>query len=288
MNSAAAALVRLGLYDTIALVPVSSFPAGNYLFQSATCSNSLLSTIWVKSLDSGAAVASRWYDVGPGSGSFPGEKIYIAAHKNISTADTSDRRLIPGIHNKAFLEVSITGGDAVFGVYVTAVSSFPQEAPFKDGQDALPSSDAGSGLSILDRAQDKWFFLSGPQGAINAYLVGGSVGADPAGDPFIFSARTDTNPNNYQTLISQTVPAGKLWKIRQANVICRAGSEYQIYADSVIIGEGKTGAAETNSTFPWAPYSKLLENKIVELKFRQNRGAIQDVSAYLQITQEDL
>lgn len=283
-----AGLIRLGIYDTIALVPVSAFSAGNYLFQSATYSNSILSTLWVKSIDPGAEILCRWYDIGPGSGSFPGEKIYIAAHKLISTSDTSDRRLISGVHNKAFLEVSIVGGSATFGIYITAVSSFPQEAPYKDGQDVLFATDAANGLAILDPADDKWYFLRGPQGALNAYLVGGSVGADPAGNPFLFSARTTTTPNVYQDLIQQTIPAGKLWKTRQAKVICRGSGEYQIYADSDIIGEGKTSQAETNSRFDWSPYSKQIENKVITLKYRQNFGVAQDVAAYLQITEEDL
>lgn len=283
-----AALIRLGLYDTMALIPVSAFSAGSYLFPTSTYSNSLLSTIWVKQIDPGAVITSRWYDIGPGSGNFPGEKIYISAHKTISTSDTSDRRLVPAIHNKAFLEIEITGGSATFGVYITAVSSFPQDAPYRDGQEVLFSTDAANGLAILDPSDDKWHFLRGPQGALNAYLVGGSVGADPAGEPFLFLARTQTTPNVYQTLITQTVPAGKLWKTRQAKVICRASGEYQIYADSDIIGEGKTSQAETNSKFDWKPYCKQAENKVITLKYRQNFGAAQDVAAYLQITEEDL
>jgi hypothetical protein len=192
MNSAAG-IIRLGIYDTIALVPVSSFPAGDYLIKSATYSNSILSTLWVKEIDPGAEILCRWYDIGPGSGSMPGEKIYIAAHKLISTSDTSDRRLVSGIHNKAFLEISITGGNATFGVYITAVSSFPQEAPFREGQEALLTTDAGSAIAVYDEAENKYYFLRGDNGKLEVIVSGGTL-----------SPSVTPNIDNYTILLANT------------------------------------------------------------------------------------
>jgi hypothetical protein len=283
----AAQLFRLGLFESFPIQPVLYLASGQHIINVSSYGNSLLSTLWVKSVDVGASVTVRWYDIGPGSGIYPGEKIYVAAHATISTSDTSDRRIVPGIHNKAWCEINCIGGGAELGVYVTSVSSFPQEAPFKQGQAANFASDAGNANVIYDAVQDKWFFVSGENGIQNVNITGGTISAEIAGEPFLFKARTNTNPNNFQTLITQTVPANKLWKIRQAKVICRASSEYQIYADGVIIGEGKTGPSIINSKFDWIPYNKLTENKIVELKFRQNHQGIQDVAAYLQVTEED-
>jgi hypothetical protein len=267
------------------VIPVQLFMPGTETAQISSYGNSLLATLWVKSIEAGASVLVRWYDIGPGSGDFPGEKIYIAQHAIISTDDTSDRRLVPGIHNKCWVEIIVSGGQAELGVYATSVSSFPQQSPFKDEDIANLSNDAGSPIVLLDRDLNKYFLATGKEGATNVNIVGGSIAAEIAGDPFVFSNKSITN-GMIQTLISQTVPANKLWKLRKVDICSRCYGEFYLKANSVIIGEGKTSPVQSNVSFTLAPYMKLDENLTVEVDFKMNYGPQLDVSAYLHLTEE--
>jgi len=278
-------LTRLNLYESMPVIPVQLFNAGTETAQISSYGNSLLATLWVKSIEAGASVLVRWYDIGPGSGDYPGERIYIAQHAIVATDDTSDRRLVPGIHNKVWVEVIVTGGSATLGVYATSVSSFPQQSPFKDEDVANLSNDTGNPSVLLDRDLGKYFLATGKEGATNVNIVGGSIAAEIAGDPKIFSFKTVTD-GTLQTLISQTVPANKLWKLRKVDICSRCYGEFYLVANNVIIGEGKTSPLSENCSFLLAPYMKLEENLTVEVDFKMNYGPQLDVSAYLHLTEE--
>jgi len=278
-------LTRLNLYESMPVVPVQVFDVGSEVTQIASYGNSLLSTLWVKDVEAGASVLVKWYDVGPGSGDFPGEKIYVAQHAVISTADTSDRRLVPGIHNKVWCEIIVTGGKVTLGIYATSVSAFPQYSPFRDEDIANLGNDSGNPSVLLDRDLGKWFLATGKEGAANVNVTGGSVSAEMSGDPKVIYAKELTTGLS-QTLINTTVPATKLWKIRKIYICSRCYGEFYIKVNSVIIGEGKTSPVETNVSFSWIPYFKAPENIQVEVLFKQSYGPILDVSASLQLTEE--
>lgn len=278
-------LTRLNLYESMPVVPIQTLGPGTETVQIASYGNSLLATLWVKDIDPATTVLVRWYDIGPGSNDYPGEKIFISQHAVISTADTSDRRLVPGIHNKVWCEITIVGGSATFGIYATSVSSFPQQSPFKDEDIANLASDAGNVPVLLDRDLGKYFLATGKEGATNVNIVGGSIAAEIAGDPLSFREKILTD-GTLQTLITQTVPAGKLWKIRKIFISARCYGEFYLTSNGVIIAEGKTSPIENNIPFSLAPYMKLEENLTVEISFKSNFGPQLDVLAFLYVTEE--
>lgn len=280
-------LTRLNLYESLPIVPIQEFEPGEQTIQVHSYGNSLLATLWVKEVSPGAVIKVKWYDIGPGSGDFPGERIYVAAHADISTNDTSDRRLIPGIHNKCFVEIIVTGGNVTAGVYATAVTSFPQYSPFRDEQDVNYASDTGNPIVLLDRELNKWFLATGSEGIQNVNVTGGTISAELAGEPIIFSQKTITD-GSLQTLISLMVPVSKLWKVRKVDICSRCYGEFYLIANSVIIGEGKTSPIESNLSFILSPYFKVSENVTIEVKFKMNYGPQLDVSAYLHLTEEPI
>ena len=281
-------LFRLNLYDSLAILPVQILPIGTKIIGAAPYSNSLLSTVWVKTLDVGASVLVKWYDIGPGGGEFPGERVYLAEHKAISTADTSDRVIIPRLHNKAYAEIIITGGHVEIGIYVTAVSTFPLDAPYKDGQSANLLLNGGNANVIYSPVDNKFYLVTGlPDGSLNVNVTGGTI-IEGNYEPLILSARTQTTPTINQTLINETIPTGKEYRIRNVRLITRCYGSFLLYADSVIIGEGKTSPAESNVKYDISPYWPVLQGKIIKVDFIQNYGAAMDVSAYLQVTKQDI
>lgn len=281
-------LFRLNLYDSLAILPVQFLAPGTKIIGAAPYSNSLLSTVWVKSLDPGASVLVKWYDIGPGGGEYPGERVYLSEHKAISTADTSDRVIIPRLHNKAYAEIIVTGGNVQMGIYVTAVSTFPLDAPYKNEQDANLLLNGGNANVIYSATDNKWYLVTGmPNGAMNVNVTGGTI-IEGNYSPLIFKKRTATTPTINQTLINETVPAGKEFRIRNAKIITRCYGSFLIYADGDIIGEGYNSPAENNVKYEISPYWPVVEGKVIKVDFIQNYGPIMDVSAYLQVTTQDI
>jgi hypothetical protein len=258
---------------------------GTHIQQVAPYGNAILSTVWAKALDVGASLEVKWFDLGPGDGSFPGERIYLGSHTTITTNDTSDRRIVPRLHNKAFCEVIITGGDVTFGIYASAVADFPQTAPYLDGQVAVLASDGGNAFAIYNPVDGKFYLARGPDGSLNVNLTGGTLQETDV-NPVCFRFRGVTTPNISQVLISETVPVDTLWKLRSCKIISRCYGEFIFKLNSDIIGEGKCSQAESNPTHVLTPYFKANAADIVKVEFIQNYGAQMDLAAYLQLTSE--
>lgn len=280
-------LFRLDLYASLAIQEVAILTPGTHTIAVAPFANSLLSTLWVKSVSSGASVTVRWYDFGPGPGTYPGERVYITSHKTINTDDTSDRIIVPKIHNKAYAEIIITGGNVELGIFVTSVSSFPVDAPFTDGSAFNPTSAAGNANVILDKNDNKFYIQTGVGGSQNVNITGGTIVESPF-DVKILTFQGLTTPNILQTLLSSIVTSGKSWRIRQLKIVCRSYAGFELLVDGVIIGEGKTSPAETNVKYDIFPYWPVNENLPIEVRFIQSNGPISEVSAFLQLTEHDL
>ena len=278
-------LFRLELYSSIHVFTMQTLGAGTHIQQVAPYGNAILSTVWVKSLDVGASIEVKWFDLGPGDGTFPGERIYLGAHTTINSADVSDRRIIPRLHNKAFCEVIITGGNVTFGIYGSAVADFPQTAPYLDGQAAVLANDGGNAFVIYNPVDGKFYLARGPNGSLNVNVTGGTLQETDI-DPVVFSFRGASTPTISQTLITQIVPANKLWKLRSCKIISRSYGEFILKLNGAIIGEGKCSQAESNPVHALTPYFKASSGNTVQVEFIQNYGAPMDLAAYLQLTSE--
>lgn len=92
-----------------------------------------------------------------------------------------------------------------------------------------------------------------------------------------------TTPGIEQTLITQLIPAGKLYNILQVTVVCRQEGAFKVLIDSDIIASGRTGAAQSNVSFSFRPYRVANEGETLELKFTGIAGKPSvDIEAYLQ------
>jgi len=263
---------RLQLYDSNTVFQIESRAPGVYKERVATSGNSILSTIWVKSLDPGASVLARWYDVGPGNDEYPGEQIELVNHGAITTADTSDRRIASKLHNKAFLEVTVTGGNATFGVYVTVVSSFPSGGLYVDGQDAITSTDGGSALTIYDEVANKFYLARGNDGILDVNLAGGSIYVGPPGTPFNKTNALETDGSE-QTFIDETVPVGKIWRLVRAKFLSRCYGVGDILIDGTSVDGCLTSPAESNVICEQSPFITLVAGQRLVIKFKRNFGS---------------
>lgn len=279
---------RVDLYQTTPLIPIQTLPAGVHLFPVATYGNSILSTVWVKTLDVGASVLVKWYENGVGNGDTPGQRTDLIAHSLITTDDTSDRKIITKIHNKPICEVTIIGGSATLGLYLSVVADTAQDGLYFDEQVYNAGSDAGAGLAIFDPVENKWYLMRGNKGAVQAEIIGGIVAVEQTGIPFTFHGIETTILNSWVTILTETVPASKLWKLREAKINSRMYGEFEIYRNLELIGNGYSGAGESMPKFKWPPYFLTNEGDTITIKFRQTLGPTFDMSAWLHVTEEDI
>lgn len=261
MTDLANEIIKLGLYESRPIVNLMTLAPGLYTQRLLTQGNSLLSTVFVESVDPGASVSVRYYDFTVGAS--VGEEDELATHVTLNTPISFDRITVPRLHDKPVVEITVTGGSVRFGVYVTVVASFAtdlDQALKIDGQVADLLKDKGIPIHLYDETLGKFFFLRGDMGVI-------PVSFNEAGDNFILGGDDITTPGVIQELIVDTVPALKNRKLSKARVVCRAHSAYEITADGVIIGSGMTGPERPCDDIEWTPRATIDQNLDLKLRF---------------------
>ena len=280
------ALQRLELFQSAHLLPVQPIPAGTYIIPAAPYSNSLLSTIWVKSLDPGASISAVWLDTGPGGGDYPGELIQLGIHPAITTADTSHRANIPRFHNKPFVRLEVTGGEVEAGIYITSTNTFPIDPPYFNKQTFLEAIDKGNANVVL--ASDGKFYISTGQldGASNAFITGGALDESDV-DLKILKKELVSDGTN-QELFNYVVPIDKFWRVRKIKIISRTYASFEVLKNADIIDLGVTGPSESNVVTEFLPYLKLEAETVIKLNFKKNFGPDSDVKTIFHYTEHDI
>lgn len=109
------------------------------------------------------------------------------------------------------------------------------------------------------------------------------------GESHFNSVATNTTPNVLQTLIMETVPAGKLRGLTRVVVTCRQEGVAYIRVGGAVIGSMRTGGSSPNGVFEWSP--KFLVSAGIEIKveFIARQGSpIVEVEGYLQAVDKNI
>jgi hypothetical protein len=102
------------------------------------------------------------------------------------------------------------------------------------------------------------------------------------GDAKHFDGQDVSNPGNTITLISETVPAGKVYSLVQLLASCRMSGVFKVYAGTSLIGSGRTAPGSANIYFSWLPIRPIGESVVVRVDFQALSGSPSaDVEAYL-------
>lgn len=172
-------LTRLKLYEPKDIVPMAHRNTNdeqNIQIEG----NSILSLVYVHSMDPGATLLIEYYD--SGAGTSLGEENLVGSHDVINAAGSS-RTLITRMTNKTKIKWTITGGDVYFGVYAFVVSNFASdldEALVEDNVTANIANSSAILTAIYDSVLGKFFFARGSQGIQDVNVVG-SPGSATAG-----------------------------------------------------------------------------------------------------------
>lgn len=278
-------VLRLATYDSKAVVPLATRGAGIYIQKLAVAGNSILSSVFVESLDGGASVLVEYFDYGVGGDS--GEEYQLNSHDPVSTATTTDRKLISNLHDKPFLKCTVAGGNVRFGVYATVVVSSATDidnALQREGDPVVLAVDKGMPVMVYDETNGEWKFARGEDGIQDVRVVGNVAIGEP-GDPIFQDFAGTSTPGTEQTAISYTVPIGKTLNLLAIYVISRQESSFKIEGDSALIGSGRTGPANPIGLFEYRIARSFTSGKIINIKISVRAGAPPaDLECYMQGT----
>lgn len=239
--------IRLGLYESKPVLPIRQLTAGTYVIPLFTEGNSLLSSVYVRSISGGGSVKVNYFDFGPGNNDLPGERYDLTSHQLITTADTTDRILVTKLHNKPHIEMIVTG-TVEFGIYVTVVASFASdlESNLKlHAQLADLLKDKGLPSMGYDSGDGKFYFLPLDNGALK---ITGSVSAIAGGK---------TNPKN--TIKTLTSINTEYSHVFQSNV-----KEFTIFHEESCIIKYSWQSTESGTVyFPLRPHQIYNEKSII-------------------------
>jgi hypothetical protein len=134
----AGTVINLDQFETSELLEFATRSDGTYKAQMMIRGNSILSSVFVKSVSPGATLKVNYFDTTSGTEQLS-ERFDLNGHALITDADVGKtfRIVVSRIHNKPIIEAVVTGGTIEFGVYVTVVSDFPSEL-ILDENTALP------------------------------------------------------------------------------------------------------------------------------------------------------
>lgn len=259
--------INLRRAESNAIAKLSVFPPGTTKRPFTVEGNSVLSTIYVQSLDPGATVKLNYYQVSTGVDGT--ERIELTGHSVISSVDIdpefgfSEQRTITRIHTTLYAELVVTGGSAQLGILVSVVDSFATdlESALKfDGHVANFLSDKGMPIMGYDSVTGLLNFLR---------LRNGLIGVTTdVGEPWreVASAAVSTD-GEIVDVVTFTVGLGKSRTVSLARISTFADGIARLFFDTALVGSGRVMTAHPNESIRMTPGQVASEGTVVKLTF---------------------
>jgi hypothetical protein len=122
--------------------------------------------------------------------------------------------------------------------------------------------------------------------------MAGSVEIDGITPGFSDSVDIDveSTPGAAQDIISEAVPTGEKWYLRNLQLNYSLQCEYSIYKDLEFIGSGKTGSGQFESFFKFSPPRPILASEVIRVEVTPNSTMIAKprIKAHLQFSRQTL
>ena len=257
-------VINLDQFHTNDVLKMDVRGAGTYKAKMAIRGNSLLSSVYIKSIDPGVTLKVNYYDTTTGTDG-TSERFDLVSHDLLTDANAGEtvRITVPRIHNKPQVEAIVTGGNVEFGVYITVVSTLVSDldlALVRDGDTFFPLINKGMPTVCLDRDTGLLHFLTCQDGAI-------SVTTAEQGEPYFISGNVNSDPGVEVTLFSFTVPIATTRKIKSLDVISEAPGLFYLESGGSEIAAGIIFEARKNISLKFDPARPISAGTLVELKY---------------------
>jgi hypothetical protein len=181
----------------------------------AVSGNSVLSSVFVQAMDPGATLDIRYWDTTTGSEIT--EEYNLGNHLQITPAHLgvkgfTNRIIITKVHNKAFVDAVVAGGNVTFGLYATIVSSFASDldAALKlEGEAIDLIEDHGLPITVFETSTNTWKFLRAINGRLQVDVPSGIQVTQVIPNLRRYGQSVALNPSVITTHVDYTVPVGK-------------------------------------------------------------------------------
>lgn len=199
-------LRRLKEFDSVVPLGLEERTPGIYEKPFLIEGNSILSTVFVESIDPGASLEVLYYDYTTGQD--VGEAYQLEVHRILSTPGDIDRISVTKIHNKPIVRCAVIGGNVKFSVYITVVSSFTSDldnALKYDEEIVNYLRDKGMPIMGVDVNDSEFNFIQARNGRLLVEIVADSREINKR----LYMQNLNVLPNIENLVINYTVPVGK-------------------------------------------------------------------------------
>lgn len=264
-------VIRLVTAQTRDILKLETRTAGTYLVDLLIEGNSLLSTVFVKSISGSVEVNYHESTTGRDFS----ERKELQGHPVISAPNAADpsKITITPFHNSPQCEVIVTG-TAEFSVFATVVNTFASDLDAAlqfDGETWQPTVDKGLPAMCLDETTGLLNFL---RCDANGLIVSGTFTPGEAGTPFYRDGTTSSLAplGTVVTLDSFTVPALTTRKFRKVWVTSNHPGVWTIDAGGSIIATGRIHPGHPDSDFSFDPIREVGSSTLVKLNYCARSG----------------
>lgn len=228
--------LKLDLYESRESVPLQTFLPGVYTQKLECRGNSILSTVFLHTIDSGASVKVEYIEATTGEDE--GEEIPLETHPILTSAPQSSKILVTRMHNKPNVRITVTGGEARLGVYITVVASFASELDSSllfEGEAFDPEKIKGLMISGVEDSTNEVQFFHFKNGKLQVETTE-PVGSDSINEFDETSIAAATT----QDVLSYEVPVGK--SLFLCAIDCEGDNiaTYRIYREGELIAKRST------------------------------------------------
>ena len=275
-------VIILREFATNDVFQLNTLAPGTYVKQIQPAGNSLLSSLFIKSMPAGATIKVNYFDTTTGTREI-GERFELTGHDLLSGPLTLETRriIITKIHNKAFCEVIITGAPVEFGVYATVISAFASDldaALITDGQAFDPINSKAMPFACLDKSTDTLGFVTCKDGGL---VVSTSAGLIKS----IYN-ETLTAPSSTVDILTATVPSNKKYLIKSANCSTNHPGTLKVFLNGTKIASGRSRPGNPNVNIMLSDI-EAASNDIIKLSYTAQSfpSAASDIEGFLIVSE---
>jgi hypothetical protein len=255
--------VNLSQYQTKSALVLAERAPGTYLVKMMIRGNSLLSSVYVKSISPGATLKVNYYDTTTGS-DLTTERFELESHDLIddTAAGKTFRISIPRIHNKPQAEVIVTGGTVEFGVYITVVDFVAADidnALVREGDAFNPATSRALPVACYDTDTGTLHFVR---------CGDGGMAVSPPGNPWDSWARINSTPGVMASVISGAASATSTLRISQAGIVSAISGLWELVVGGAIRASGQTAPGKPDAVRKLEPAILVPSGATYEIRFK--------------------
>lgn len=252
-------LVQIKEFQTQELFPLREVSPGTYHVPLQIEGNSVLSSLLVTAVDTGATITVNYFQTTTGEENE--ERSPLVSHTTkFAGSNAADTIIVARVHLKPVVEIVISGGNVTFGLMVTMVSAFASDIEsclFKD-QYSVVGGERGIPMMTIDDDTGKMLFLRTKGGKI-------ITNEEPSGDP-VHLTHADTLANGERRLILKKQQFDKSFRISQFSVISASDYRVSVQINGSLALSSRTSKYQPQSDQHLNPYRIAPANSEVTIE----------------------